>query len=235
MGINKRLEPALNRTMRVLVADDHLMFRQGLRALLESQPDVEVVGEAGDGRSAVKMAAELMPDVIVMDVGMPDLNGIDATRQILSSHTNGKTPKVIALSAHSDEHMAGEMLAAGACGYVLKTSAFPELVAALSTIMAGKVYLSPTLPHILEKSAQSAAEGITASASRRLSPREREILQLLAEGKAMKEVASILNVSIKTVETHRRTMMSKLGLYSVAELTKYAIKEGVTSLEMPRR
>jgi len=180
------------------------------------------------------MAAELMPDVIVMDVSMPDLNGIDATRQITSAGSNGKTPKVIALSAHSDERMAGEMLAAGACGYVVKTSAFPELVEALSTIMAGKLYLSPSLPHVLENNGQ-AAESVGGSASRRLSPREREILQLLAEGKAMKEVASILNVSIKTVETHRRTMMSKLGLYSVAELTKYAIKEGVTSLEMPRR
>jgi len=217
--------------MRVLVADDHLMFRQGLRILLESQPDVEIVGEAGDGRSAVKMAAELKPDIVVMDVSMPDLNGIDATRQITSQSTNGKVPKVIALSAHSDARVAGEMLAAGASGYVVKTGAFPELVEALSSIMAGRVYLSPSLPRPVETADASAAA--LSSASRRLSPREREILQLLAEGKAMKEVASILNVSIKTVETHRRTMMGKLGLYSVAELTKYAIREGVTSLEMP--
>lgn len=218
--------------MRVLIADDHQMFRQGLRLLLESQPDVEVVGEAGDGRTAVQMAAGRSPDLVVMDVSMPDLNGIDATRQILASAPAGKTPKVIALSAHSDQHLAEQMLAAGATGYVLKHSAFPEMMEALSAVLSGKVYLSPTLPNASQKTASVAND---AAATNKLSPREREILQLLAEGKAMKEIASVLNVSIKTVETHRRTMMGKLGLYSVAELTKYAIREGVTSLEIPAR
>jgi len=205
------------------------MFRQGLRLLLDSQPDVEVIAETGDGRSAVRLAAEHTPDVIVMDVSMPDLNGIDATRQILANAPVGKAPRVIALSAHSDEHFAQQMLAAGALAYVLKYAAFPEMMEALSAVMAGRIYLSPTLPGSA-KAQQAANE---AFASNKLSPREREILQLLAEGKAMKEIASVLGVSIKTVETHRRTMMSKLGLYSVAELTKYAIREGVTSLEMP--
>ncbi|HEV8378161.1 MAG TPA: response regulator transcription factor [Tepidisphaeraceae bacterium] len=216
--------------MRILIADDHEMFRQGLRLLLDSQPDVEVVAETGDGRSAVRLAAEHCPDVIVMDLSMPDLNGIDATRQILANAPVGKAPKVIALSAHSDHHLAGQMLAAGASGYVLKHAAFPEMMEALSAVLAGKIYLSPTLPSVTNANAASEA-----SSAGKLSPREREILQLLAEGKAMKEIAAVLGVSIKTVETHRRTMMSKLGLYSVAELTKYAIREGVTSLESPAR
>jgi len=204
------------------------MFRQGLRLLLDSQPDVEVVAEAADGRSAVQLAAEHSPDIVVMDVSMPDLNGVDATRQILA-FSNGKPPKIIALSAHSDSHFAEQMLAAGACGYVLKHAAFPEMMEALSTVLAGKVYLSPTL------NISKSNSGSDASSGGKLSPREREILQLLAEGKAMKEIASVLGVSIKTVETHRRTMMSKLGIYSVAELTKYAIREGITSVEMPAR
>jgi DNA-binding NarL/FixJ family response regulator len=214
--------------MRVLIADDHEMFRQGLRFLLESQPDVEVVAEAGDGRAAVRLAQEHNPTVIVMDVSMPDLNGIDATRQIIANSPSGKAPKIIALSAHSDQKFAEQMLSAGASGYVVKHAAFPEMMEALSAVLAGKTYVSPTLPNL-----KVGAGNGDSSASGRLSPREREILQLLAEGKAMKEIASVLGVSIKTVETHRRTMMSKLGLYSVAELTKYAIREGVTSLEMP--
>jgi DNA-binding NarL/FixJ family response regulator len=207
------------------------MFRDGLKLLLESQPDVDVVAEASDGRSAVQMSAEHSPDLVVMDVSMPDLNGIDATRQIIAEAPPAQAPRIIALSAHSDQHLAEQMLAAGASGYVLKHSAFPEMMEALSTVLAGKVYLSPTLSN-----AGSHGPGNTNDAAGgKLSPREREILQLLAEGKAMKEIASVLGVSIKTVETHRRTMMSKLGLYSVAELTKYAIREGVTSVEMPTR
>src|SRR6266850_3128748 len=220
--------------MRILIADDHEMFRQGLRLLLDSQPDVEVVAETGDGRSAVGLASEHLPDLIVMDVSMPDLNGIDATRQIIANAPHGKAPKVIALSAHADEHFAQQMLAAGATAYVVKHAAFPEMMEALSTVIAGKIYLSPTLPSAVKS--QGTADSATSGASaHKLSPREREILQLLAEGKAMKEIASVLGVSIKTVETHRRTMMSKLGLYSVAELTKYAIHEGVTALEIPAR
>jgi DNA-binding NarL/FixJ family response regulator len=215
--------------MRILIADDHEMFRQGLRLLLDSQPDVEVVAETGDGRSAVRLATEHSPDIVVMDVSMPDLNGIDATRQILANAPQGKIPKVIGLSAHSDQHFAEQMLNAGAAGYVVKHAAFPEMMEALSTVLAGKVYVSSTLPSV----ARAASAANDASGASKLSPREREILQLLAEGKAMKEIASVLGVSIKTVETHRRTMMSKLGLYSVAELTKYAIRVGVTSLEMP--
>ena len=217
--------------MRVLIADDHQMFRHGLRLLLDSQPDVEVVAESGDGRSAVQLAAEHSPDVVVMDVRMPDLNGIDATRQIMASSA-ANPPKVIGLSAYSDEHIARQMLAAGAVAYVAKHAAFPEMMEALSAVMAGRTYVSPTLLNAATISASGAGD---ASGGNKLSPREREILQLLAEGKAMKEIAAVLNVSIKTVETHRRTMMGKLGLYSVAELTKYAIREGVTSVEMPSR
>src|SRR6478672_7916959 len=170
--------------MQILIADDHQIFRQGLRLLLDSQPDVDVVAETGDGRSAVRLAAEHSPDVIVMDVSMPDLNGIDATRQIIAAASNGKIPKIIALSAHSDGHLAQQMLAAGACGYVVKHSTFPEMMEALSAVMAGKIYLSPTLPNV------AGTQSAPASDSSRLSPREREILQLLAEGKAMKEIAA---------------------------------------------
>jgi DNA-binding NarL/FixJ family response regulator len=218
----------VNQHTTVLLADDHAMMRAGLKLLLESEPGVEVVGEAADGRSAVRMAEELQPNVIVMDINMPDLNGIEATRQI---RAEGKGPKVIALTAYSPSRFSGEMLRAGASAFVLKSNAFQELGRALHSVLEDRVYLSP-----------SVSDAMMADTTTRLSPeksifstlsgREREVLQLLAEGKATKEIAAELRVSIKTAETHRRNLMEKLGTHSVAELTKYAIREGITSVEL---
>ncbi len=213
--------------VRILVADDHRMVRKGLVSLLQAEEGFEIVGEADDGRVAVQMASQLQPDVVVMDLRMPNLNGIDATRQIL-----GESPKtkIIGLSANSDSRSATEMLRAGATGYVFKQSAFEELATAIRTVMAGEIYLSPSL-----------ADGILAdylkgngrepgSVFGMLSLREREVLQLISEGRATKEVAAELRVSVKTAETHRRNLMEKLHVDSVAELTKYAIREGLTSM-----
>ena len=208
------------------------MLRTGLRVLLEQEPGMEVIAEAKDGRSAVRMAAELSPDIVVMDIHMPDLNGIEATRQIRS--LNGRGPRVVALSAHSDERYVQEMVRAGAAAYVLKEAAFEELATAVKLVAADKMYLSPSITHVvLDNYARDSRGGTggTPSAYNTLTSREREILQLLAEGKATKQAAAHLNVSVKTVETHRRNIMDKLDIHSVAELTKYAIRQGLTGVE----
>jgi len=199
------------------------MMREGLRRLLEATPGVQVIGEAADGRTAVKQASQLSPDVVVMDINMPDLNGVEATRQI---RADGKGPKVIALTGHEPTRFASEMLRAGASGFALKTNAFQELGNALEAVCAGKIYLSPSIT-----SDETFISDGQPSAWSRLSAREREVLQLLAEGKAVKEIAVHLNVSIKTAETHRRNLMEKLDIHTVAELTKYAIREGITSAQ----
>ena len=215
---------------RILLADDHAMMRAGLRQLLEALPGVEIVGEANDGRAAVRMAAEARPDVVVMDIGMADLNGIEATRQIRAAAPGG--PRVIALSAHCDRRFTTEMLKAGASAYVLKDSAFGELALALKAVMADQVYLSPAVAEaVVGDYAGGGTADSPASAFAKLSPREREVLQLMAEGKSTKEVARHLHVSAKTIETHRRNLMEKLDTHTVAELTKYAIREGLTSVE----
>lgn len=217
----------MNRLVKILIADDHQMMRAGLRALLEQQPGVKVIAEAGDGRTAVRLAQQLAPDVVVMDINMPDLNGVEATRQICAQ---GRGPKVIALTGYAPTTFAVEMLNAGASAYVLKTGAADELTKALEAVYAGKIYLSPEVSHEAMNKTPHQANGHD-SVFAKLSAREREVLQLLAEGKATKEVANRLNVSIKTVETHRRNLMEKLDMHSVAALTKYAIREGITSPE----
>jgi DNA-binding NarL/FixJ family response regulator len=212
---------------RIVLADDHKMLRAGLRRLLSEQDGFEVVGEADNGRSAVRLTEELSPHVVIMDVRMPDLNGVDATRQIIAADSS---VKVICLSAHADERIAGDMLSAGAAGYVLKDSAFDELADAIRSVIKGNVYLSPAVAGLVVGDyvkARAAEAG--KPALRSLSGREREILQLIAEGKANKEVAVHLSLSVKTVETHRRNLMQKLDVHSVAELTKYAVREGITS------
>jgi DNA-binding NarL/FixJ family response regulator len=213
--------------VKILLVDDHAMMRSGLRALLQGRPGYEVVGEASDGRQAVKMVASLSPDVVVMDLRMPDLNGIEACRQTIAAKPG---VKVIGLSGGTDERATVEMLRAGASAYVLKDSAFDELVTAIETVMKHKVYLSPAISGaIIDNYIKGGAESRD-GAFNALSPREREVLQLIAEGKATKEVANRLDVSIKTAETHRRNLMTKLQVDSVAELTKYAIREGLTSV-----
>ncbi|HEY8665253.1 MAG TPA: response regulator transcription factor [Tepidisphaeraceae bacterium] len=214
--------------IKVLIADDHQILREGLRILLKSEPDVQIIGEASNGRSAVELAAQHAPDIVVMDVSMPDLNGVEATRQIIEANPS---IKVIALSAHSDHRLVSEILKAGASGYILKDAAFDELINAIRAVQTDQVYLSPRIAALVLKDFKTRA-GATGSVFSTLTDREREVLQLMAEGKATKEVAAHLHVSVKTVETHRAKIMDKLNLYSVAELTKYAIREGLTSLEV---
>ena len=213
---------------KILLADDHKIIREGLRALLEKEPDMEVVGEAQDGITTVRLAKKFLPNIVIMDIGMPDMNGIDATRQIISE-TQGV--KVIALSMHSDRRFVLQMLKAGASGYLLKDSAFEELASAIKTVMAGQPYLSPKITDVVIKEYIVSLPKNEESVFTKITIREREVLQLLAEGKATKQIAAFLNVSVKTIETHRQQIMEKLDIHSVAELTKYAIREGLTSLE----
>ena len=214
--------------MRIMLADDHRMFRQGLRNLLESREDMEVVGEASDGREAVDLAQRCNPDVVIMDVSMPGLNGVEATRKIT---TDRPGTKVIGLSMHTDRRYTSELLKAGAAGYLPKDGAFEELEQAVRSVFSGEVYLSPRVAAGLVDDYVRQPKDSAASVFERLTNREREVLQLMAEGQATKEIAATLHVSVKTVETHRRQIMEKLNIYSVAELTKYAIREGLTSIE----
>jgi DNA-binding NarL/FixJ family response regulator len=216
----------------ILLADDHQILRSGLRSLLDEQSDMKVIAEAENGRAAVQLVRELTPTVVVMDITMPDLNGVEATRQILKEVPGAK---VIALSEHSDRRFVSAAMKAGAVGYLPKAAPFEELAAAVRVVASGGVYLSPRVAGVIVDDyvrGGSATENLQdASAFSVLTDREREVLQLMAEGLATKQVAAHLHVSIKTVETHRAKTMSKLNLHSVAELTKYAIREGLTSVE----
>ena len=213
--------------IKIVLADDNKIMRDGLRMLVEGLPDMEVIGEAENGRMAVKMANTLNPDIIIMDVTMADLNGIEATRQI---HKEYPEVKVIALSMHSDKRFVSGMLEAGAAAYLLKDCAFEELARAIQSVVADKTYLSPEIADIVVKDYLLKSSREPASAYGALTAREREVLQLLAEGKSTKQIAASLHVSIKTIETHRRQIMGKLNIHSIAELTKYALREGLTSL-----
>jgi two-component system, NarL family, response regulator NreC len=215
-------------SIRIIIADDHQIVRQGLRTLLEKEPDMEVVAEAEDGRRTLNLAREVIPHVIVMDVEMPDLNGIEATMQILAELPQ---IKVIALSMYSDRRFVTNMLKAGACGYLLKDCAFEELVQAIRLAMSNRIYLSPGIADVVVKDYVNHTPAPTPSVFSVLTAREREVLQLLSEGRRTTQIAEQLHISIKTVETHRQQIMHKLGMRSVAELTKYAIREGLTSLE----
>jgi len=212
-------------SIRVLIADDHQIMREGLRALLDKEPDIQVLGEAEDGRLIQRMARELQPDVIIMDVAMPDLNGIEATRQIVAELPR---VKIIALSMHDDRRFVLNMFKAGAAGYMLKDCAFKDLAKAIRVVMSHKTFLSPEVADIVVKDYLSKTQPPEASAFNLLSPREREVLQLLAEGKTSALIGESLHISVKTVETHRQQIMLKLKIRSVAELTKYAIREGLT-------
>jgi DNA-binding NarL/FixJ family response regulator len=214
-------------TVKILLADDHKILREGLRSLLEKQPGFTVVAEAEDGLEAVDGVKKYKPDIAILDIGMPGLNGIEATRKVRSEVAE---TRVIALSMHADRRFVMGVLEAGANGYLLKDSAFAELIAAVTTVAKGKMYLSPAIAETVVRSSleKSDAKGQTAVAV--LSAREREVLQMVAEGKSTKEIAFKLFVSTKTVETHRKQIMDKLNIRTVAGLTKYAIREGLTSL-----
>jgi len=212
---------------RILLADDHKIMRDGLCSMLAKEEGVEVIGESENGRTAVELAQALKPDVVIMDIGMPDLNGIEATRQIVA---DAPRVKVLALSIHADRRYVMSMLRAGASGYLLKECAFEELVHAVRAVVANRTYMSPAIADIVVDSVRHPSQD-KIPADSVLTAKEREVLQLLAEGMTTKEIASQLQVSAKTVETHRQHIMNKLDVHSVAELTKYAVREGLSSLE----
>ncbi|MCG3179648.1 MAG: Transcriptional regulatory protein DegU [Phycisphaerae bacterium] len=213
-------------SIRIVLADDHSMVREGLRTILEREEDLVVVGEAENGREAVSLARRLSPDVVVMDVAMSECNGVEATRQILAARPE---VRVIALSTYSDRRYVTQMLAVGALGYVLKSAAGSELIRGIRSVWTGKRYLSSEISGIAGPGPDGSAG--PASPADLLAPREREVLQLLAEGRSSKVIAATLRISPRTAEAHRRNIMRKLDLHSVAELTKFAVRAGLTSLE----
>jgi DNA-binding NarL/FixJ family response regulator len=214
--------------INIVLADDHKVLRHGLSQAIKSEQDMEIIGQAENGYEAIKLAQELVPDIMIMDIAMPELNGIEATRQILKTHPQ---IKIIALSMHSNKKFIHEMFKAGARGYLLKDCEYAELINAIRIVMQNKTYLSPSITGVVIENymMQGAPENQNAFAV--LSDREREVLQLIAEGKTTKQIARMLHVSPKTVEGHRTRIMHKLDIDSIANLTKYAIREGLTSAE----
>jgi two-component system response regulator NreC len=219
-------------SIRVLLVDDHKIVRDGLRSLLAKQMDIEVVGEAENGRDAISLTRKTQPNVVIMDIGLRELNGIDATRQLVAESPG---VRVIALSMHSDRRYVAEMLAAGASGYLLKDSAFDELATAIRTAAEGRVFLSQRVAGVVVDDYVRHLSGevgeVRPTAGRTLSAREREVLQLIAEGASTKEIAGRLHLSVKTIETYRRQIMGKLDIHNIAGLIKYAVREGLASLE----
>jgi DNA-binding NarL/FixJ family response regulator len=212
---------------RILLAEDHAVMRTGLRLVLERQPDFRVVGEASDGREAVALAQQHKPDVILMDIGMPNLNGIDAARQITTALPQ---TAVVILSMHSDEAYVLRALKAGARGYLLKESAESDLIAAIRAVHNGKAFFSPAVSRMLvEDYVRQLQDREIEDSYELLTMREREVLQLIAEGKSNKEIAAMLNLSLYTVESHRGNLMEKLNLHTVPELILYAVRKGVIS------
>lgn len=228
-------------TTRVLLADDHRILREGLRSLLQEEGDFEVVGEASDGPGALALARALLPDVLVADVSMPGLNGIELVRRLRSELPD---VRVLSLSVHDEERLVLAMIEAGACGYVLKDASFGELATGIREAMAGRVHLSPALVGIFVQQFRARASAGPAeprtlpagrSAGAALTARERELVQLFSEGYSTAEIADKLHVSAKTVATHRENILGKLGIHGIAEMTRYALREGISSLELPLR
>ena len=206
--------------LRIVVADDHTLMRSGLVGLLQGMSDVEVVGEAGDGREALRLAKELQPDIVVMDISMPELNGLDAAERVKQ---NSVKTKVIILSMHANEEYVAQALKAGASGYLLKDAATNELELAVKVVAQGQFYLSPSISRqVVDSYLHGGPTGLDL-----LSPRQREILQLIAEGKSTREIAEILHLSVKTIESHRAQLMERLDIHDVAGLIRYALRKGL--------
>nr|WP_320131032.1 response regulator transcription factor [uncultured Holophaga sp.] len=211
----------------ILIADDHRVVREGLRTLLAQEPDLDVVGEASDGNEVLALAGTLNPDVVIMDIAMPGLNGIEATKAIVAERPG---MRVVALSMYADRRFVTQILRAGAMGYVLKEAAFEELARAIRTVVGGKPFLSPSVAgFVVEEFVQQVSPTPEKSLAL-LTAREQEVLKLLAEGRRAREIAQELNIGQKTVEAHRQNLMNKLDLHSIAELTRFAIREGLTTV-----
>lgn len=216
-------------SIKVLLVDDHAIIREGLRSLLEKQPGMEVIADTDDGRKAIELVRERLPDIVLMDITMRGLNGIEATRQITAL---SPAVKVIALSIHSNRRYVTDMLSAGASGYILKECLFDELVQAIQAVAAGGCYLSPRITDVVVNDYIKRLSAVADSPLETLTSREREVLQFVAEGRSTKQIALELHVSTKTIEANRRQIMDKLDIHSIAELTKYAVREGLTTLEI---
>jgi DNA-binding NarL/FixJ family response regulator len=216
-------------SIRVLLVEDHTIVRKGLRALLEGEPGIQVVGEAEDGRQALDQVQQLLPDVVLMDIGMPGLSGLEATRQI--KHQFPKT-KVVALTMHTNAEYVFSVLQAGASGYLVKQAATEEVISAIRAVYHGESFLSPSIStKVIEEYLRRAGKTDLVDPYERLTSREREVLQLIAEGHSTQDIASLLFVSGKTVETHRARLMEKLDIHTIAELTQYAIRKGIIELD----
>ncbi len=215
--------------IKVLLVDDHTIVRKGLRALLDAEPDIEVIGEAETGREALQQAHELLPDIVLMDISMPDMNGAEATRQIRHRLPSAK---ILVLSMHADEEFVFQLLRAGASGYLIKKTAPEELILAIKTVFQGHSFLSPAISNTVIDAYVRRADEMTAEDHYEiLTEREREILQLVAEGRTSREISELLHITARTVETHRANLMAKLDIHTVAELTKYAIRRGIIALD----
>jgi DNA-binding NarL/FixJ family response regulator len=213
--------------LRILIADDHELARNGIRCVLETHAGWEVCGEATDGREAVELAARLKPDVLLLDIGMPNLNGLDATRQILAMTPEAR---ILILTVHDSEQVVREVLAAGARGFLLKSDAGRDLLVAVEALQHRRTYFTPKVAQMMLDGYLRPHEETNASAQCVLTPREREVIQLVAEGKSTKEVATALGLSVKTAETHRTNLMRKLNLHSVADITLYAVRNGIVQI-----
>lgn len=214
-------------TIKVLLVDDHEIMREGLYVLLQRHSDIEVVGQAADGRSAIDMVRTLSPDIIIMDISMPNLNGIDATRQILAEYPN---VRIMAMSTHSDRSMVAKMLKAGATGYMLKSSAFSELISGIRAVSKNKTFLCTKVANVVLTDYVNMLGDPKRGSTDNLTSRERQVLQMVAEGHPTKQIAASMHVSVKTVDSHRSHIMEKLNIHNMAGLTKYAIREGLTTL-----
>ena len=212
---------------KILLVDDHKILRDGICSIVKGYPDMEVICEAANGKEALRLVEELSPDVVIMDISMPDLNGIDATRRIIADNPH---IKVIALSMHHDKQFVSEIFKAGASGYLLKDCAFDELEHAVNIVMDGKTYINPQIASLVIESLVNQPQTTSQKSFSLLTDREREVLQLISEGQSTKDIASKLSVSAKTIESHRRQVMGKLNIRNIADLTKYAIREGLTSV-----